>query len=64
VDRRRRERELPVEREVVERILDKFRDEVPASFLRPWRRRIHRGRARAADSLPEALVEWWRAVTA
>ena len=64
VDRARRERELPLEREAVARILDKFRSEVPASFLRPWRRRIHRARARAAGSLPEALAEWWRAVTA
>jgi glycosyltransferase involved in cell wall biosynthesis len=64
VDRARRIRELPLECEAVARIIEKFRSEVPASFLRPWRRRIHRARARAAGSLPEALAEWWRAVTA
>jgi glycosyltransferase involved in cell wall biosynthesis len=64
VDRPRQTRELPDEREAVARIIEKFRDEVPASFLRPWRRRIHRGRARAAESFGESLAEWWKAMTA
>lgn len=64
VDLARRSRELAAEREAVARVIEKFRDEVPARFLRPWRRRIHRARARAAATFPEALAEWWRAITA
>jgi glycosyltransferase involved in cell wall biosynthesis len=64
VDRRRQIRELPVEHAAVARIIEKFRDEVPPRFLRPWRRRIHRARARAAESLGESLAEWWKAIRA
>jgi glycosyltransferase involved in cell wall biosynthesis len=64
VDRARQARELPAEREAVARIIEKFRDEVPARFLRPWRRRVHRARARAAESFRESLAEWWKAITA
>jgi glycosyltransferase involved in cell wall biosynthesis len=64
VDRGRQIRELPAEREAVARIIEKFRDDVPARFLRPWRRRIHRARARAAKSFGESLAEWWKAITA
>jgi len=64
VDRERRRRQLPAEHEAVTRIIEKLRDEVPPRFLRPWRRRIHRARARAAESFGESLAEWWKAITA
>ena len=63
-DRERRSRQLPAEHEAVARVIEKFRDEVPPRFLRPWRRRIHRARARSAESFGESLAEWWKAITA
>ena len=64
VDAGRRESQLPIEHEALERVFARYRGAVPDRYFRPARRRIHRARARAAGSLRERAQEYWRMITA